>query len=125
MRSSTRSRRLAVGFLLLVSLLLAACDGAVSGQEAAAPPRIVSMRQFRFQPDEIRVPAGVPVALTLDNLELLPHSLDIDALDLHIPLEGQEEKTIVLPAAPPGVYEVYCGVPGHREAGMVSTLIVE
>ena len=27
--------------------------------------------------------------------------------------------------APPGTYEYYCNVPGHKEAGMVGTLIVE
>ena len=27
--------------------------------------------------------------------------------------------------APPGTYEYYCNVTGHKEAGMVGTLIVE
>jgi uncharacterized cupredoxin-like copper-binding protein len=25
----------------------------------------------------------------------------------------------------PGTYDIYCGVPGHLEAGMVSTLVVD
>lgn len=117
--------RTSAALALFLLLLLTACGGTAAGQESATPQLTVSMRQFRFHPDEIRIPAGVPVSLNLDNLELLPHSLDIDALDLHIPLEGQEQKSIILPPAAQGVYEVYCGVPGHREAGMVSTLIVE
>jgi len=115
-------------FLLLALLCLlpfaAACTPAAQGAEGPAE-QTLSMRQFRFQPEELRLPAGEQVQLTLDNLELLPHSLDIDALGIHVPLEGQEQKTITVPALPPGEYELYCGVPGHREAGMVSTLVIE
>ena len=131
MDSRNKSHRLIVRVsalcgLWLVLLLAAGCSPAGGSQRTAAVRSVtVEMRQLRFDPEEIRIPAGVAISLTLDNLELLPHSLDIDALDIHVPLDGQEQKMITLPELAAGKYEVYCGVPGHREAGMVSTLIVE
>lgn len=127
--NSRRNPKLLISVLCglwLFLLLASGCSPAASSPRVAAVrPVTVEMRQLRFEPEEIRIPAGVAIPLRLDNLELLPHSLDIDALDIHIPLAGQEQKTITLPELAAGEYEVYCGVPGHREAGMVSRLIVE
>ena len=122
-----RARVCGLGLFLLL-LLVAGCAPAAGGDLAVgdtAVPLTVTMRQLRFQPETIRIPAGQEVTLLLDNLELLEHSLDIDALNIHIPLAGQEKETVTLPPLPPGTYDVYCGVAGHREAGMVGTLIVE
>ncbi len=44
---------------------------------------------------------------------------------LHIAAEGDEHGELVFEATEPGEYVFYCSVPGHREAGMVGTIIIE
>ena len=76
-----------------------------------------------FDPAEIKARAGETVALRLDNTHGAPHSFDIDELNVHAPAAGQQSLIIFKPAQP-GAYTFYCSVPGHREAGMVGTLVV-
>lgn len=80
---------------------------------------------MRFGLPELRLKAGQEVTLALDNLDMYGHSFDVDELDLHVemPANGQVEASFT--PTEPGTYTVYCKVPGHREAGMVSSLIVE
>ena len=44
---------------------------------------------------------------------------------LHIAAEGNEHGELVFEATEAGEYEFYCSAPGHREAGMVGTIIIE
>ena len=44
---------------------------------------------------------------------------------LHIAAEGYEHAELVFEATEADVYEFYCSVPGHREAGMVGKIIIE
>lgn len=78
-----------------------------------------------FEQEEIRIPADTDVEITLRNEGMLQHDFVVDELDFVIgPLNGGEEATETLNASA-GEYEYYCSVPGHKEAGMVGTLIVE
>lgn len=43
---------------------------------------------------------------------------------VHVHTGGGEEVTVTFTPTEPGVYEFYCSVPGHREEGMIGTLIV-
>lgn len=77
-----------------------------------------------FLPGTITIPADTPVTLTLPNDGAAPHNFSIDELGIDIDLApGVTEEVIV--NAPAGEYEFYCDIPGHRQAGMVGTLIVE
>ena len=52
-----------------------------------------------------------------------PHNFSIDELGIDVDLApGETQETVI--NAPAGEYEYYCNVPGHKEAGMVGTLIV-
>ena len=44
---------------------------------------------------------------------------------LHVAAEGDEHGELVFEATEPGEYVFYCSVPGHREVGMVGTIIIE
>lgn len=85
----------------------------------------ITAEAMRFGTPELRLKAGETATLALDNRDLYGHSFDVDVFDLHVemPANGQV-KTSFTPTEP-GTYTIYCNVPGHREAGMVSTLIVE
>jgi len=54
------------------------------------------------------------------------HEMTVDPEDLmvHISAEPDDSATIVFTPSEPGEYEILCTVPGHREAGMVATLVV-
>jgi uncharacterized cupredoxin-like copper-binding protein len=80
---------------------------------------------MHFDQPELRVRSGELVALHLQNPHGTPHSFDVDALDVHVAMPSGQSAMALFMAPAPGTYEFYCGVPGHREAGMVGTLVVE
>ena len=129
-------RRLAV--MAVCAGLLIACEGAGSagsklgagGSNATGNTVTVkSTDAMRFEPANITVKAGQPVRLTLDNRTAqLIHDWTIDSVDgakVHTKADGRQQSTLEFTAATPGTYQVYCAEPGHREAGMVGTLVVQ
>jgi uncharacterized cupredoxin-like copper-binding protein len=115
------------GYLLLGLLPRPLAALTVSPQTYSTLPG-VETREFQFQPGELRVRAGQPVALRLMNHDRAPHSFDVDELDVHAPMTSGEPGLVVFTAARPGSYLFYCAVPGHAdkasEAGMVGRLVV-
>ncbi len=85
----------------------------------------ITAQNMRFGQAEIQVQAGQPVTLALDNNDLYGHSFDVDELDIHVVMGANGRATATFTPTEPGTYPIYCGIPGHREAGMVSTLVVE
>lgn len=51
-------------------------------------------------------------------------TVDADELSVHISATAGDRQTVTFTPAEPGEYEFFCSVPGHREGGMVGTLIV-
>ncbi len=108
----------------------AAADEVEGAEEAAgdapAPATAQNVTSFDiyFEPKEITIPADTDVPFTLPNDGAAPHNFSIDELGISIDqAPGSTEETVI--NAPPGTYEYYCNVPGHKAAGMVGTLIVE
>jgi uncharacterized cupredoxin-like copper-binding protein len=105
--------------------------GAHAGQAQSNPTvanaRMIMMdaREFAFSPKQIRVRAGEATTIMFINDGELDHDLRIDAVNFHAHAEPNRsvEASFVGPAK--GEYEIYCGISGHKEAGMVSQLIVE
>ncbi len=96
----------------------AASSGAATGASVT-----VESHDIFFEPATIEIPANTDVTFVLPNLGAAPHDFSIDELGITIPLAPGAEESVVI-NAPPGEYEFYCNVPGHKEAGMVGTLIV-
>ncbi len=84
---------------------------------------VVSL-DIRFEPVELTIPADTDVTISLPNEGAAPHNFAIDELEIDIDQAPGALESVVI-NAPAGTYEYYCNVPGHREAGMVGTLIVE
>jgi nitrite reductase (NO-forming) len=91
---------------------------------AGAEPVTIESHDIFFEPAEVTIPADTDVTVSLPNEGAAPHNFSIDELEISVDLAPGETKETVI-NAPPGEYEYYCNVPGHREAGMVGTLIVE
>lgn len=84
----------------------------------------VTAGSFAFDPAELTVTAGEDVAIVLTSEDLL-HDFTIDELDAHVASGADETNEGGFRADEPGRYTYYCTVPGHRDAGMEGTLIVE
>lgn len=96
----------------------------VSAEALAQLPPLVST-QMRFEPKDLRVKVGETVALRLENRDPQRHYFDIDELNVHVAMPPGKSALALFRPTKPGTYTFYCSVPGHREAGMVGTLIVE
>jgi plastocyanin len=84
----------------------------------------VTADDFAFDPEEITVAVDEDIAIVLTSVDIL-HDFTIDELDAHVAADRGETATGGLRAEEPGSYSFYCAVPGHREAGMEGTLVVQ
>lgn len=103
----------------------AATPGAATPVAEGAPAdqiQIVADDIF-FTPEDVTIPADREVTLTLRNEGVAAHNFSIDALGIDVPLPPGESTEVTI-NAPAGEYEYYCTEPGHKDIGMVGTLIV-
>jgi plastocyanin len=138
-------RKLLLPSLLVAVQALAAC----SGSSAQTTEITLKSSGMTYQPATIEVTAGQPVKLTFENMDTVDH--DFSILEIPVvstgatqePMAGHEignmttepqlhvaammGQTGVLEFTPtkPGTYEFFCTVAGHKEAGMVGTLVVK
>lgn len=110
-----------------VVALLAACGGngdtADDAEQPAAGGISISMTEYAFDPETIEIDADTPVTITAVNDGIIEHDWTIDELSVQIAADAGESATGTV-TAPAGTYEVYCSIPGHRDAGMVGELVV-
>lgn len=136
--------------LATLALLVAGCGG---GEESSPLPttrlEIEATDSLRFAPDSFTIPAGVDVSVVLRAGPAVehdfvvadaagrgdvgvvghgPHAGDHHMMDtgsLHVAhADAGMMVTVTMRIDEPGTYEVYCSVPGHRQAGMTGTLEV-
>ena len=103
---------------------MASPEASPMASPAAANVVTIVSKDIFFEPTEITIAANTDVTFDLPNEGAAPHNFSIDELDISVD-QAPGEMTEVVINAPAGEYEYYCNVPGHREAGMVGTLIVE
>lgn len=112
-------RSLVIASLLTAAVALTACTA-----QAVPSTLEVVMSEFKFEPTPITLPADTEVELTVINAGVVEHDLMIGALGVHVRLDPNRRTSLTLGPLPAGTYEAYCTVPGHREAGMVTTVTV-
>jgi plastocyanin len=97
---------------------------AASPTAAGAAPQSVDVVSYDVtEPAEVTIPANTDVTIVLPNDGVTPHNFSIDELGIDVDIApGETQETVI--NAPAGEYIYYCNVPGHKEAGMVGTLIV-
>lgn len=126
-RRQRRNVALGVGgavALVVVALVLALALTGDDGDGGPTGATDVSMIEMAFVPDPIEL-ASSEAVLRVVNDGAEPHSMLVPDLGKGTPdLRPGEELTIDLTEAEPGEYDVFCDIPGHREAGMETTLVI-
>ena len=106
-------------------------EGAPAASEqgfVAARQIMVTGADFKFEPSEITARPGERLRIIFVNAGMAPHNLAIEGLDVTTQTIGPGQQSAVeftVPAEGEYPMTVFCSVPGHREQGMVGTLIVE
>lgn len=114
----------------LLALVVAglAVSVAVGAGLAGTTPKVVKItaKEFAFEPKEVKVKAGQPVKLVLENKGVIEHDIVLDKLGVKTSViqPGKAAELTFTPKAK-GRYPILCSVPGHKEAGMTGTLVVE
>jgi plastocyanin len=108
---------------LLVAGSVMAADRAI---DANATPLAVTARDIRFEPADVRVRAGEFAVLTFTNADPVFHDWEVEGLaNVDVPARPGQTAKLRFLVDEPGTYEIVCTVPGHAEAGMTGTLVVE
>lgn len=131
---SPRVRMLATTSLLVFGL--AACAGGGDGGDGGgggggatstdveADVSVTGTDALKFEPTQLAVEAGT-VAIELVSGERVPHNVVIEeAGDTEVVLADQGQTEVGTIDLEPGTYTFYCGIPGHRTAGMEGILTV-
>lgn len=84
----------------------------------------VDATDFKFPSGTISINKGEKVSLTLNNNGFVEHDFDIVGTDIHVHAEPGKDETIIFSLDKPGIYEAICTIPGHKESGMVTSVIV-
>lgn len=125
-------------------LALAGC-GSSSAKSGEAPREVkVVNANMAFDTKEITLTKGQPVKLMLENKDGMLHDFSIeqmpvdekkeasqgdhghskDKLTVHVSADAGKTGTVEFIPTKAGSYAFYCTVPGHRDAGMQGTIVV-
>jgi plastocyanin len=98
-----------------------------SAVSATHPPAVVTViaHDFAFVPREITVSSSGTSTIVFANEGAIMHNYTVDELRFRVAAARGESAEGALVDAPPGTYEAYCSIAGHRQAGMVGVLTVE
>jgi plastocyanin len=72
---------------------------------AADAPISVTIKDHKFGPEEIRVPAGKAVVLKITNADSTPEEFESKAMKIEKVIAGGKDATVRLPALKAGRYE--------------------
>ena len=93
---------------------------------AMARPVAVRAVDLRFDPATITATPGDILRIQLTNGDALLHDWNVPGVPgAHVDADGFKTAEAVFRAPARGTYQIVCTVPGHKDAGMVGTLIVQ
>jgi plastocyanin len=113
-----------LGASLVAAIPPSDATAGLSAEALTQLPVLVSGRNT-FSQAELRARVGETLALRLENSDTQAHYFDIDELNVRVAMPSGKPALALFTPTTPGSYTFYCHIPGHREAGMVGTLVVE
>jgi nitrite reductase (NO-forming) len=106
----------------------------VSSSGAARPPAVaptnlstnvtIKATEFKFSPTAINVPMGQKVTITLDNTGVVEHDVTFQSGGFTVAAKPGQTTTADFTFDKAGVFDFFCSIPGHKDAGMKGTLTV-
>lgn len=110
---------------ILIAALLALALAACGGEATAEPITVKAQDTFKYDPPTLSAKVGETVNIVLDNEGVLEHNFVITELNVSLgPVPGGQTAPGSFTPSQAGIFEYFCDVPGHRDAGMVGTLTV-
>jgi uncharacterized cupredoxin-like copper-binding protein len=89
---------------------------------------VKAMDTMRFDPATLNARAGQPIQLTLENTGQIVHDFHITedtSQSVTARAEPGQKATTTFHVVSAGTYTFVCSEPGHEQAGMKGTLIVQ
>ncbi len=121
-----------VALIGVLPLIVACAPATASSPQAAARATqqlAVKGLDLRFEPTTLTAKAGQPIQITLDNGGQVQHDLTLTLTGAPqvqiLALPGQKATSQPFTIDNPGSYPFVCTQPGHQEAGMKGTLLVQ
>jgi uncharacterized cupredoxin-like copper-binding protein len=100
------------------------CTPEASMSPAPAAVVTITAGDVWFKPKELTISSDGATTIRLEDKGVVVHNFTVDELGiLTVAQPGRSSETTIVDP-PPGVYQFYCSVSGHRDAGMVGTLTV-
>jgi uncharacterized cupredoxin-like copper-binding protein len=147
-RATLRSRRSLLAALAGAAFATAcgaqaspSSTSASASTDGALPVITVRASEFAFKDSTIRVQAGRPVRLVMDNAGAIEHDLEVVRLpvrdvrrsadahghgdDVAAHAAAGKQAWVEFTPTQKGTYDIECTLPGHKEAGMKGKLVVE
>lgn len=115
-------RRFALALMGAAGIVASACGGAAS---SSLPEVRVTMTDFKFAPNPIEIPAGRMVEFKLTNSGSVEHDLTAKGIGFHARVPAAKRESVPSGPFTAGTYDIYCALPGHREAGMIGRIVVK
>jgi uncharacterized cupredoxin-like copper-binding protein len=131
-----RSSHLAAALLLVLALGTSACSSVAAGERIT-----IRIHYSSFDPQQVTVPAGVPVTFVLVNDDPIDHEWIVGDAAVHArhrtgtePHHGARPTEVSIPALTtlettvtfpqPGIFAYICHLPGHEAYGMTGLVTV-
>ena len=92
---------------LMLVLLVAVALGGVISVAHAGDEIAITIKDHRFDPAEISLPAGQKVTLRVKNQDATPEEFESDDLDLEKVIAGQQSATVGVGPLEAGQYEFH------------------
>jgi plastocyanin len=119
-RAARGAAALALAVILALTGVAAATpsSGIVSGNAI-----VIAATNARFSATTLTAKGGT-VTVDFTNNDLFWHTFTVPALgvDIRVPVKGSRQVSF---NAPPGTYEFFCAIPGHKQIGMKGTLVIQ
>lgn len=112
------------GMWLLAAALSLHAEPAAGLGEAPDAVVQVDLAGMAFRPARLELPKGRRTALFLINRDDYPHSFDVDALGIHVSVPARGSAVAVVHPEESREFDFYCGVAGHKQAGMTGIMAV-
>lgn len=91
----------------LLSALVLACAAIHGAAQAADPEALLVIKNHRFEPAELKVPAGARVKLVVHNQDATPEEFESHSMNREKVIPGGAKATIYVGPLKPGRYEFY------------------